>query len=183
MSKAVKQMVIDQIRGRIGECRELLVVNTSKLDAVTDNRFRVALRKKGIHLLQVKNTLAQRALSDAGVGQMGDVLSGPSTLVWGGEDIVALSKEIAKWARDIEKLEIKGGTVEGQVVDANGVVELSKSPGRLELIGQIAGLLLSPGARVAGALLGPGGTICGQLKAMSEKEGEGDAAQPAAPAA
>jgi large subunit ribosomal protein L10 len=181
MSKAVKQMVIDQIRGRIGDCRELLVLNTSKLDAITDNRFRVALRKKGIHLLQVKNTLAQRALSEAGVGAMGDVLSGPSTLVWGGEDIVALSKEIAKWAKDIEKLEIKGGTVEGQVVDANGVVELSKSPGRLELISRIAGLLLSPGARLSGALLGPGGTICGQLKAMSEKVG--DAAEPAAPAA
>jgi large subunit ribosomal protein L10 len=181
MSKAVKQMVIDQIRGRLGNCRELLVVNTSKLDAITDNRFRVALQKKGIHLLQVKNTLAQRALADAGVGTMDGVLTGPSTLVWGGEDIVALSKEIARWAKDIEKLEIKGGTVEGQVVDANGVVELSKSPGRLELIGRIAGLLLSPGAQLAGALLGPGGTICGQLKAMSEKEG--DAAEPAAPAA
>lgn len=179
MSKAVKQMVIDQIRSRLGDCREMLVLNTSKLDAITDNRFRVALQKKGIQLLQVKNTLAERALADAGVGSMGEVLTGPSTLVWGGEDIVALSKEIAKWARDIEKLEIKGGSVEGQTVDANGVMELSRSPGRLELIGIIAGLLLSPGARLAGALLGPGGTICGQLKAMSEPE-EGEAADPAA---
>jgi large subunit ribosomal protein L10 len=181
MSKAVKQMVIDQIKGRLGECREVLVLDTSRLDGVTDNRFRLALREKGIHLLQVKNTLAQRALADAGVGAMDAVLTGPSTLVWGSEDIVSLSKEIARWARDIQKLEIKGGAVEGQVVDAQGVVELSKSPGRLELIGQISGLLLSPGARLAGALLGPGGVICGQLKAMSEKEEEAAAA--AAPAA
>jgi large subunit ribosomal protein L10 len=182
MSKVVKQMVIDQIRGRIGDCRELLILNTSKLDAITDNRFRVALRKKGIYLLQVKNTLAQRALADSSVGTLTDVLAGPSTLVWGGEDIVALSKEIARWARDLEKLEIKGGTVEGQVVDANGVVELSKSPGRLELISMISGQLLSPGARLVGALLGPGGTICGQVKSISES-GEGDAAEPEAPAA
>ena len=41
------------------------------------------------------------------------ILEGPTTLVWGGEDIVALSKEIAKWAKEIEPLKIKGGTTEG----------------------------------------------------------------------
>lgn len=172
MSKAVKQMIIDDIRQKLGDCRDVLVVNSSKLDAITDNRFRLSLRSKGIHLLQVKNTLAQRALRDAGASAMESVLTGPSTLIWGGDDIVALSKEIAKWARELDKLEIKGGSVEGQVIDAKGVDDLSKSPGRLELIGQIAGLLLSPGARLAGALLGPGGTISGQLKGMGDKEGE-----------
>lgn len=172
MSKQIKQMIIDEIRQKLGECRDVLVVNSSKLDAITDNRFRGQLRAKGIHLLQVKNTLARRALEEVGVKSMEQVLAGPSTLVWGGEDIVSLSKEIAKWARDLDKLEIKGGAVEGQVVNAKGVVELSKSPGRLELISQIVGLALSPGARLAGALLGPGGTISGQVKALADKEGE-----------
>ena len=181
MSKVVKQMIIDDIRQQLGESRDVLVVNASKLDAVTDNRLRLSLRSKGIHLLQVKNTLARRALEEAGAGSLEGVLEGPSTLVWGGEDIVSLSKEITKWARQLEPLQIKGGAVEGQVVDAKGVDELSKSPGRLELIGQIAGLLLSPGARLAGALLGPGGTISGQLKAMGDKEeGEGEPAPEAA---
>jgi large subunit ribosomal protein L10 len=180
MSKAVKQMIIDDIRQKLGDCRDVLVVNSSKLDAVTDNRFRLTLRSKGIHLLQVKNTLAQRALREAGASTMDSVLTGPSTLIWGGDDVAALSKEIAKWARQLDKLEIKGGSVEGQVLDAKGVDELSKSPGRLELIGQIAGLLLSPGARLAGALLGPGGRISGQLKAMSDKEEDGAPAPEAA---
>lgn len=172
MSKQIKQMIINDIRQKLGECRDVLVVNSSKLDAVTDNRFRGSLRAKGIHLLQVKNTLARRALAEVGVTSMDSVLSGPSTLVWGGEDIVALSKEIARWAKDLEKLEIKGGAVEGQVVDAQGVVDLSKSPGRLELIAQISGLILSPGARLCGALLGPGGTISGQVRKLADKDGD-----------
>ncbi|MBL8851748.1 MAG: 50S ribosomal protein L10 [Planctomycetaceae bacterium] len=176
MSKPIKQMIIDDIRQKLGECRDVLGVNSSKLDAITDNRVRGTLRAKGIHLLQVKNTLARRALEEVGVKSMETVLAGPSTLVWGGEDIVSLSKEIAKWAKEIDKLEIKGGAVEGQVVDAKGVVELSKSPGRLELISQIVGLALSPGARLAGALLGPGGTISGQLKAMADKDEDASAA-------
>lgn len=92
--------------------------------------------------------------------------------MWGGEDIVALSKEITQWAKQIDELEIKGGAVEGQALDADGIDQLSKSPGRLELIGQIAGLVLSPGAVLAGALLGTGGTIAGQLEAIAEKEDE-----------
>ncbi len=180
MSKVVKEMIINDIRQRLGESRDVLVVDSSRLDAITDNQLRLSLRSKGIQLLQVKNTLARRALQEAGAASMESVLEGPSTIVWGGEDIVALSKEISKWAKQLEQLQIKGGSVEGQVVDAKGVVELSKSPGRLELIGQIAGLLLSPGARLAGALLGPGGTISGQLKAMGDKEGEGEPAPEAA---
>ena len=83
-------------------------------------------------------------------------------MVWGGEDIVALSKEIAKWAKDLPTFEIKGGAVEGQTLDANGVDVLSKSPSREELIGQIAGLALSPGAQLAAAMLGPSIQLAGQ---------------------
>ena len=61
-------------------------------------------------------------------------------------------------------------------VDAKGVVDLSKSPGRMELISQIVGLALSPGARLCGALLGPGGKISGQVKTLADKEGEAPAA-------
>ena len=177
MSKFVKTMVIDQIRQELGDNRDLLVIDTSALDGVTANRVRLSLQEKGVTLLTVKNTLANCVLVDMGVNGLDKVLAGPSTLVWGGEDIVQLSKEIAKWAKDVDKLQIKGGAVDGQVLDARGVDELSKSPSRLELIGQISGLLLSPGARLAGALLGPGGTIAGQLKKMSgDEEGDAEAA-------
>jgi large subunit ribosomal protein L10 len=176
MSKTVKKMLIGEIRDRIGETRDLLVVDSSKLDALTANRFRLALREKQISLLTVKNTLARRALNDAGVTALDPVLDGPSTIVWGGEDIVALSKEIARWAKELEPLSIKGGAVEGTTLDAADVDRLSKSPSREELIGQIAGLILSPGAQLAGALLGPGGYLVGQFKELAEREN----AEPAA---
>lgn len=176
MSKVVKRMMIDTIQSRLGDTQEMLVVDASRLDAITDNEWRMALHEQGITVLQVKNTLARKALHENGVEALDEVLSGPSSLVWGGEDIVALSKEIAKWAKQVDNLEIKGGTLDGQTLDAEGVNALSKSPSRLELIGQISGLLLSPGARLAGALLGPGGMLSGQLKAMADKDEDDGAA-------
>jgi large subunit ribosomal protein L10 len=179
MSKRVKSMLISDIRSRLGESRDLLVVDTARLDAVTANRVRLAFREKNIHALTVKNTLAKVALHEVGVSGLDSFLEGPSTLVWGSEDIVALSKEITKWAKEIDKFEIKGGAVEGAPVDAAGVESLSKSPSREELIGQIAGMILSPGANLAAALLGPGSTLASQLKTLSEGEGEADAEKPA----
>lgn len=172
MSKAVKKMMIDEIRGRLGDRRDLVMLDASRLDGVEANKLRLGLQEKGITLLTVKNTLARLALRESGFESLDGVMEGPTTLVWGGEDIVGLSREMADWAKKIDSLEIKGGAVDGQVVDAASVTAISKGPSRLELIGQIAGLLLSPGAQLAGALLGPGGTISGQLKAMSEKEEE-----------
>ena len=158
------------IRDRIGGPRDLLVVDSSRLDAVETNRWRLALREKEITALTVQNTLARRALSEIGIDGAAPLLQGPSTLIWGGEDIVALSKEIAKWAKDLEPLEIRGGVVEGTTLTADDVDVLSKSPGREELIGQIVGLALSPGAQLVGALLGTGGTVAGQVKSIADKE-------------
>lgn len=181
MSKVVKKMMLDELRSRMGDRRDFLVLDISKMDAVTNNTLRLELAGKGITLTGVKNSLLQVILREEGMETLDNALAGPSTIAWGGEDIVGLSREMAHWAKKIEALEIKGGAVDGQGVNPAEVVDISKGPSRVELIGQIVGLVLSPGARLSGALLGPGGKLVGQIKAISEKESEdkeqgGDAA-------
>jgi len=170
MSRQVKDMLIEEIQTRLGETRDMLVVDCSKLDAVSANKWRIGLQDSKIQALTVKNSIAKNALDRIGVSGLGDVLAGPSTLVWGGEDVVALSKEITKWAKQFAELEIKGATVEGQGLDAKAVDALSKSPGRTELIAQLAGLMLAPGRQLAGALQSPGGQLAGCLKKISGEE-------------
>jgi large subunit ribosomal protein L10 len=173
MSKAIKRLMIDVIRTELGGARDLLVLNTAKLDPVRDNSLRSGLRKKGIKILQVKNTLARVALAENGVTGLDSLLAGPTVLVWGGEDVVALSREIVKIAGESKDLiVVRGGAVDGQPLNAAGVTDLSKSMGRPELLSKIAGLILAPGARLAGALLGAGGVVAGQIKSIADKEGE-----------
>lgn len=176
MSKQVKRMMIDELHKEVGDCRDLVVLDMSALDALSVNRLRLEFGQKGISLFSVKNSLAKVALREKGIQAEDPVFAGPSTLAWGCDDIVALSRELVSFARKNEKVSIKGGTVDGQLVDGKGVEDISKGPGRLELISQVAGLVLSPGRRLAGALLGPGGYLCGQVKAISEPEEGGDAA-------
>jgi large subunit ribosomal protein L10 len=170
MGKHVKDMVIADIQSRIGDATDFIVVDASKLDAITANRWRLALRKERISALTVKNSVALNALRRRGINGLDPVLAGPSTLLWGCDDVVALSRSVAKWAKDIQKLQIKGASVEGQTLDAAAVETLSKSAGRRETIAELAGLMLAPGRQLAGCLQGPGGQLAGQLKTLSEKE-------------
>ncbi len=170
MGRHVKDMVISDIQSRIGDVKDFIVVDCSKIDAVTANRWRLDLRKDQITALTVKNSIAANALKKKGIEGLDTVLAGPSTLVWGGDDVVALSKAVTKYAKEMPKLEIKGGSVEGQTLNAAAVDSLSKSAGRVETIGQIAGLMLAPGRQLAGCLQSPGGQLAGQLKTLSEKE-------------
>lgn len=179
MSKIVKKMMLDDLRSKMEGRRDFLILDISKMDAITNNELRLDLAQKGITLLGVKNRLMQVVLKDNDLDSLDGPLTGPSTVVWGGEDIVGLSREIAAWAKKIQEIEIKGGSVDGQGVDSAGVMDISRGPSRLELIGQIAGLALSPGANIAGALLGPGGILSGQAKSLADKdenEESGDAA-------
>lgn len=169
MSKIVKDLMIDGIQKVVGDCREVLVVDVSKVDAVNANKLRLALRKKNIRLMGVKNAVARRALSQIGLAGVSKALAGPSTLAFGGEDIVALSRELTQWATKIKELEIKGGGLGETALSAPDVETLSKSPGRKEMLSQLSGLILSPGARVNGALLGAGGKLAGQVKTLSER--------------
>jgi len=170
MSRQIKDMLIEEVQSRLGANRDMLVVDCSRLDAVAANEWRLGLRKANISALTVKNSIARNALRRLGIEGLDDILAGPSTLIWGGDDVVSLSKEISRWAKQLKKLEIKGAAVEGQSLDAAGVEALSKSPGRVELIGILAGLMLAPGRRLAGALQSPGGRLAGCLKKISGED-------------
>jgi len=183
MSKVMKSMMISDIQREVGDCREVLVVDTSKLTAVATNQWRIAMQKKNIRILGVKNAVARKALSEIGLKGLDKALAGPSTLVWGGEDIVALSREISEWAAKAKEASIKGGAIGDSPLSPGDVESLSKSPGRKELLSQLAGLILSPGARLAAALLGPGGRVSGAIAAKADAEDAGESSVESSPEA
>lgn len=170
MSKVVKQMMIADLQAALGDCREVLVVDVSKLNAVATNKWRLDLHKKQIRVMGVKNAVAGKALSDIGLSGIREVLSGPSAIVWGGEDIVSLAKEITQSVDTIKELALKGGAIGETSLDTDQVVSLSKSPGRRELLSRVAGCLLGPGSQVSGAVKGMGGKLAGAIKSIADKE-------------
>lgn len=165
MSKYVKELQIDYYRRTWDGVTGVVVIDTIGMPAFTNNQLRLELAKKAISLEVVKNSLAKRVLGEFGLGSVGSLLEGPTTVAWGGESIVELAKEITAWAKKLDKhLKVKGACVEGQLVAAAGVDALSKMPSKEELIGRVIMLAKSPAARLMSLAKGPAARLVSALQ-------------------
>ena len=177
MSKYVKEMMMDQLKTDLDGTRSVLILDLKGLDAVAEYGLRRDLRKKSIRLRVLKNTLARRVFTDMGMDGLSKYLEGPSVVVWGGEGVPELAKEISTQVKNLKKPAIKGGAVEGVIIGPEQVEEITKLPSREALIGQVLGLLLSPAQQVMSLVSSPASTLIGQLEAFIKKqEGESSGA-------
>jgi large subunit ribosomal protein L10 len=183
MSKYVKNLIADHLRQRLQGVNEAVLVNVVGLGANANTKLRNQLKSKNIHLAVVKNSLAARAAEGTPLAPLLAGVSGSTAICWGGEDIVALAKEIVRLARTEEfaPFQTRAGIMEGAPLSSTQVEEVSKWPSREEQLSLLIGQILGPGARLAAQLLGPGGRLAGQIAEKSKEEAEEDgAAEPVA---
>ena len=171
MSKYVKEMMMDQFRSDLDGAKSVLILDLKGLDAVSEHRFRMDLRKKKIKVRALRNTLARRVFTEMGMGGLDSYLSGPSVAVWGGDGPAELAKEISAQVKKLKKPEIKGGAVDGTVISPSQVEAITKLPSREALLARVISLALAPAQRVVALANAPASGILGQLKTLAEREG------------
>lgn len=180
MSKYVKELMMDQLKSELDGARSVLILDFKGLDAVSENRLRLDLRKKKIRMRALKNTLARRVFADAGLDGLSRFLEGPSVAVWGGDGVAELAKELSTQVKKLKKPEIKGGAVDGIVIGPTQVEDITKLPSREELIGRVAALALAPVQRIVSLANAPASGLLGQIQSLGEPK---DATSEEAPAA
>ena len=169
MSKAIKQMQMDALKSTFKGVADLVFVNIVGLNAIAENQVRLGLRKKGIRLHQVKNSLARRVFGEMGM-KVESPWTGSTTVLWGGQSIAELSKEVDDLAKKYAKfIKVKSAVTEGQEITFDVAL---KMPTKAQALGRVLSLILSPGGNIAAALLGSAGTVAGQIKQIGEKKEE-----------
>jgi large subunit ribosomal protein L10 len=114
--------------------------------------LRSKVRDSGGEYLVIKNTLALRAIEGGPLDQLKELFEGPVAVVFSQTDPVGLAKALSQAAKDIPAIELRGGVVDGQVVQANQVADIANLPSREELIAKLLYLLQSPITRLARVL-------------------------------
>jgi large subunit ribosomal protein L10 len=173
MSKYVKNLITDTLRKRLDSVGDLLLVDVVGMKNNQSVVLRKGLREKNIQLLVVKNSLARRATEGTALAPAFEGAEGTMAVVWGGDDIVSLAKEIIRLSEqaDFAPFTPKGGVMDGQRLSADEVKKVSKWPSREEQLSILVGQILSPGARLAAQLVSPGAKLASQIKKKGE-EGE-----------
>lgn len=170
MSKYVKQILADELQKKFTGVSEFLVVDMTGIDGIMNNQLRGKLGSKGIKLTMVKNAMMKRAMTAMGMSAAtGLFATGPCTVVYGGDSIVDLAKEIKAVSVGKKVIKFKGAYIDGAALDAAAAGQLVNMKNRAELQGEIIMLANSPGRRLAGAIAGPAGRIAGCVKAIADK--------------
>jgi len=140
--------------------------------------LRAELRQSGADYKVVKNTLTRRAVADAGYDVPDELFTGPTAVTFCPEDPVAAAKVLRTFMRTHPHLVVKGGILEGRLIDAAETLSLADLASREELLARMAGLMeaiVAQPARLALASLSKAARL---FAALADKK----PAEPAAPA-
>lgn len=164
----MKSLMMKELSDQFRAIPEVMFVDISRLDGVSNNRLRVASRKHSISLLGAPFKLAKRVLCDLG-WKVESQTGGPTTIVWG-PDVVGLAKQAIKWEKEFPGSVVRGGYVGGQVVTPEEVKALSECPSKEELIARVVGGILSASTAALSAITSQGSALASQIKQVSERD-------------
>jgi large subunit ribosomal protein L10 len=135
--------LVGEIAAKLRDAQSSVVVEYRGLTVAEVTNLRRLLRAEGIEFKVYKNSMTQRAADELGYGALTESLTGPNAIAFG-SDAVAPSRILTKFAKKHKKLVVKGGVVEGKVVDTDTIKMLSDLPGREGMIAMLLGCLQSP---------------------------------------
>lgn len=156
----MKQPIVKEISASIKDAQSVVLVDYRGLTVEQDTRLRKELREAGVTYKVYKNTMMNFAFKGTEFESLAPYLEGPSAVAISTTDATAPARILQKFAKTADKLEIKGGVVEGLVYDAAGMAKIASIPSREELLSKLLGSLQSPitnFARVMNQLAEKGG--------------------------
>jgi large subunit ribosomal protein L10 len=182
--KEDKERVVAELTEKLRVSETLIVADYRGLTMPQIDGLRAQLIEHGARLNVVKNTLTRRAAEAAGADALLALLEGPSAIAFieAEGDIVAVAKALAASARDTKVLEIRGGVMQGRMISASDVEELSKLPAFDVLRGQVLAAIIAPLTGLVALLNTPLQDLFGLIDARIEQLG-GDQSAPAPEAA
>lgn len=129
--------------------------------------LRRKMREAGIDLKVVKNTLLRLASDQAGRAAIMDVVDGPTALALAYDDVIEAAKVVTAYAQSAPgAFQVRGGYLDGTVLTANDLRELTKIPPRPVLIAQFMGQMQAPLANFIALLDAPLQELTGLLQSL-----------------
>ena len=145
-NRELKVQVVADIVEKLKGAQSMVVCSYSGLTVEQVTNLRKLCREQEVHYCVLKNRLVLRALQELGINGLDHLLEGPNAFVFSTKDVTNAPKIVNDFIEKnkLTSLEIKGGLMGTEVLDAAGVKALAALPSREELLATLVGCLVSP---------------------------------------
>ncbi len=175
ISKERKQELVASYVDTLNDCDGFIIVKTQGLSVSQVQGLRNSIREQNGQYIVAKNTLMRKALETANWIVPDDLLVGPIAIIFGRDNMPGVSKALLKHIEEQEfdeRMQVTGGVMMGDLLDAQQIDDISKLPTLDELRAQLAGLVISPAQGLVNALHQATGGVVNVLQAYLDKQEE-----------
>ena len=147
-----KKEEVANLAAKMKEAKIILLTDYRGINVADVTGLRAELRKSNSEYRVIKNNITRRALVEAGIEGLEDLLEGPTAVIMNNEVYLETAKAIYNYSKDNEFYKIKGGVIDGKVMTAEEIITLAKLPSKETLLSMLAGALLANIQKFAVAL-------------------------------
>ncbi len=165
-----KKQIADALHGRFERAKVVVLTDYKGLNVKAVTELRRRLKEAGIDYQVVKNSLMERAARETGVAVIKDQFKGPSAIALSYDDPVAPAKILTQFAKENDKLEIRGGVLDGKALGPADIKNLANLPSREVLLAQVLGVLNAVPTSLVRVLNAVPGSFVNVLNAIKDKK-------------
>ena len=182
MARPDKAAAVAEITEQFASADAAVLTEYRGLTVKSLKEFRRALGENATYAV-TKNTLSRIAAKQAGIEGLDEHLTGPTAIAFIRGDVATVAKGIRDFAKANPLLVIKGGVMDGRVLDADAVKKLADLESREVLLAKLAGAMKGNLSKAAGLFAAPLSQAARALAALEAQKLAGEAPADAAPAA
>ena len=170
MPNARNKEMMENIKADLDGATAVWVVDACGLTVKEVEVLRRSIREAGSFMKVYKNTVMRIALKELDEVSMDSILEGPSAFVFCHEDVAAAAKAVTEFAKANNKLEVKGGIMDGSFFDAAQVAAIASLPSKEVLLGQIAGAISGVARSLAVCINGVPSGLARALQQLADQK-------------
>jgi len=169
MDRSQKAESVAQLNATFNEVGVVVITRNLGMSVAQSTALRGKVREAGATYKVAKNRLAKLAIADTQYSGIGEFLTGPTAIATS-VDPVAAAKAVVDFAKTTDKIEIVGGAMGSQVLNAEGIKALASMPSLDELRAKLVGLVQAPATKLAQLSTAPAAKLARVFGAYAAKD-------------